>query len=335
MAYDELASTAVSLTPRLDGAAVHFHQPLHDGESDPQPAVRPFERPVDLREHLENVLQHGFRDANAVVLDRNGGLRPLERDGHLDAAPRFGVFGGVVEQIGENLGEPRDVGLHEDGLLRQVQHETLPHLLKHRPACFDRALQDDRQIGPLLAELNRPARDARNVEQVVHQADHLFQLPLHRAARLVHGVLVVAGDSDDFERIADGGQGISELVGERGQEFVLAAVGFLQDVLGPPPLRHVAENHHDAHDLPVLIADGGGAVVDGPLGPASPHQHGVVRQSDDHPVAQDFLHRAFNAGPRLLIDDAKHGVERLAVRLRQLPAGERFGHAVEIGDRAR
>ena len=75
-----------------------------------------------------------------------------------------------------------------------------------------------------LRSWRRPRRDAADVEQVVDQADHVGDLALHEGAGLVDGGGVFAGEAHDLEAVADGGQGVAELVGEGGEELVLLAI---------------------------------------------------------------------------------------------------------------
>ena len=57
----------------LDGAAVQFDQRFDEGQADAEPAMRTVERLIDLGKHLEDVCQHGLRNACTVVGDRNRG----------------------------------------------------------------------------------------------------------------------------------------------------------------------------------------------------------------------------------------------------------------------
>ena len=69
-AHDELGPLAQPLAAGLDPAAVHLDQSLHQGQADAQPALRPLQRVVHLREHLEDAGQLVGGDADAGVLHR-------------------------------------------------------------------------------------------------------------------------------------------------------------------------------------------------------------------------------------------------------------------------
>jgi hypothetical protein len=65
--------------------------------------------------------------------------------------------------------------------------------------------------------------------------DHLPKLALDDAARVLVDRRVL-GELHDLQRVADRRQRVAQLVGERGEELVLAAVGVAQRLLGDAPL---------------------------------------------------------------------------------------------------
>ena len=77
----------------------------------------------------------------------------------------------------------------------------------------------------LLAQLQGAVRDARNIEQVVEQQRHVLHLALDHIAGpallRVGGVLVAR----DGGGLTDRRQRIAQLMRQRREEFVLAAVG--------------------------------------------------------------------------------------------------------------
>ena len=116
--HDELRPLARPLASGLDPAAVHLHQPLHQRQTDAQPALRLLQRPVHLGEHLEDAGQLVGGDADAGVPDRHHDVAALPLGGQPDAPAPLAVLGGVVQQIHEHLGQPGRVGVHDDRLLR-------------------------------------------------------------------------------------------------------------------------------------------------------------------------------------------------------------------------
>jgi hypothetical protein len=98
---------------------VHLDQPLHQRQPDPQAALRLFQRPLHLREHLEQAGHLVGRDADAAVLHRHHHLAPLPLGGQPDVTAALGVLGTVVQEVGKYLSQPGQVGVHDDRLLRQ------------------------------------------------------------------------------------------------------------------------------------------------------------------------------------------------------------------------
>ena len=115
---------------------------------------------------------------------------------------------------------------------------------------------DDRfEVDVVLLELELPARDARHVEQVVEQQRHALHLarddfaaPL--ALPFVRGIRI-----EDAHGIADRRQRIAQLVRERGEEFILAAVGFEQRALGVLEAADVEIDAGPALDAAGFVAD--------------------------------------------------------------------------------
>ncbi len=108
--------------------------------------------------------------------------------------------------------------------------QLLTPRLDQRPAGLDRVLQHRQHVDPVRPELDLALGDAADVEQVVDQMDHLTELAFDDVASAVDG-LRLARQGHDLERIADRRERIAQLVGEGGEEFVLAAVGAAQRLL--------------------------------------------------------------------------------------------------------
>ena len=115
-ADDELGALALSLAAGLDVAAVHFHQLPYERQPDAQPALRFFQRPVDLREHVENGGQCLRGDADAGIADGHGNLPFAAGRGQPDVPAALHVLGGVVQQIGKDLREAHGIGIEIDRL---------------------------------------------------------------------------------------------------------------------------------------------------------------------------------------------------------------------------
>ncbi len=82
---------------RFRRAAVHSHQPLHQGESHPEPPLGPVERSVRLCEQVEDDGERLGSDALAIVLDGNEARFLCPRDLQSDLPALGSVLCRVVE----------------------------------------------------------------------------------------------------------------------------------------------------------------------------------------------------------------------------------------------
>ena len=101
-------------------------------------------------------------------------------------------------------------------------------------------------VDALPAQQQLAARDARHVEQVVDQARHVGDLALDHVAAPGPVGLGRAFAPEDRDRGADRRERVAQLVRQRGDELVLAAVGLAQRFLGGALLGHV---HGDRTDV--------------------------------------------------------------------------------------
>ena len=110
---------------------------------------------------------------------------------------------------------------------RQLDDEPVPARLDQRARGLDGAAASAVvELDPLPAQLELAARDARDVEQVVEQPRHVIDLavdhvaaPTSTAPRSRAAVLLIV------RRVADRRERIAQLVRQRRQELVLAAIG--------------------------------------------------------------------------------------------------------------
>src|SRR5580765_2742433 len=92
----ERAALPRSLAGGGDAAAVHLHQAPDQGEADPEAALAAATRARDLREHVEDALEHVRGDPDAEVPDRDHRLPALAAGGEHDHAGAATVLRGVV-----------------------------------------------------------------------------------------------------------------------------------------------------------------------------------------------------------------------------------------------
>src|SRR5215510_14635925 len=114
------------------------------------------------------------------------------------------------------------------------------------------------------------------------------------------------------DRVAHGGERVSEFVREHGEKSILMPVLLLQKftpslllALCLTAFFDAAENEHYADDGPVGSSDRCSAVVNGHLAAVTSDENGVVGEPGDFVLSQDPPDGAFHRGMSLLVDDAK------------------------------
>ena len=143
---------------------MHADQASHQRQADAEPALRAPRRSIDLHEHVEHLRQRVRGDADAVVLHADHRVAILAAGADRDAPAVVGVLRGVVEEVGEHLGEAHRIAADADRLGIEIDDQLVPQVVEHRPARFDRRLDDARQVERFLADLDDAARDARDFE---------------------------------------------------------------------------------------------------------------------------------------------------------------------------
>ena len=169
------------------------------------------------------------RDADARVAHPQDDLVVESLGIQGDLAAVRGVLGGVVQQIRHNLLEPAGSASSHDRLARASSTVS-----SCRRASIERAGNLDGVIDRIELSSTVSFRSsilprviAGDVEQVVDQAGHVPDLALDDRESPVDVRRVDVGRSEDQQGIQDRSQRVAQLVGQHGEEFVLAAVGLL------------------------------------------------------------------------------------------------------------
>ena len=200
-----------------------------------------------MSEKIEDPGQHLVRNAYAIIANADDGLAAVARHRYLNAALRRRVFCGVVEKIGEHLRQAHRIALDDKPLIAQRYVRFVLASLQQGVAGLDRLMDDGGKVEMLFPELDLPARDARDLKQIVDEANEMIHLPLHHRQQRTRPFpsLRVAdvGFLQDVNSIADGRERIAQLMGERRQKFVLATVGFAKRLLCLPAFGDVARHH--------------------------------------------------------------------------------------------
>ena len=183
--------------------------------------------PSPRGEHLEHARFRLGRESRPAVAHRYADCgRGLAGRAQPDVAAARGVARGVVEEVGEALREAHRVAPQPQRLGRQIELEPVPGLPHQRPGRLDRAAQHFGQLHRLPAQLEQAAADARGLEQVVHQPHQVVDLPFHHAAHLPFPRRGV--QAQQLQPAAQRRERIAQLVGEHGDEVVLAPIGLEQ-----------------------------------------------------------------------------------------------------------
>src|SRR5687768_17465150 len=73
-AHRELAAQVGAFAKDRDRTGVHFDDAFDERQADAQPCIAELDWPVDLREHLEDLLLHRLRNSQAAVFDTDDGF---------------------------------------------------------------------------------------------------------------------------------------------------------------------------------------------------------------------------------------------------------------------
>src|SRR6185369_9221214 len=132
-ADDELAAEVLAGAARRHRAAVRLDELVDDGEADAEARLVDRNPGVD-REQVEDVRQLLGSDADAVVGDGDDDLVGAAPRLEQDVAARVRSPRGVVDQVGEDLGQPLRVAEDGGGGGVELDAQTLLLLVDRVPA---------------------------------------------------------------------------------------------------------------------------------------------------------------------------------------------------------
>ena len=124
------------------------------------------------------------------------------------------------------------------------------------PAGLDRRLDDLGARHVLSTQLQGPARDPGDIQEVVDQPGHLRDLPFDDVDRTLEIGVGRTAQLEIAGRVADGGQRIAQLVPEDRDELVLAAVALRALLLRSLAVGDVASNLRRSDDPAGLVLHG-------------------------------------------------------------------------------
>src|SRR5215475_10623514 len=124
-----------------------------------------------------------------------------------------------------------------------------------RLRCFDSHRNTAWERNDLTLQVYAVLGDPRNIEQIVEQTCKMNGLPLDNSNKRLLLFVVHHQPRQDVSSGANGGYRIAKLVGERGQELVLAAIGVFERSLQIAQLGNVGVGAEPANDATVCITD--------------------------------------------------------------------------------
>ena len=148
-------------------------------------------------ERIEQMRAEFFRDAAAVVLDRNDGLAAVHGQAQAQASVLLGVLGGVVQDVADDLHQPLPVAHDEGRPGRDLRVQAVAPCLDQRRHLLDRLVQFVHGVGVLArGRVAIPGHLATGVGQLdQHPLGHLGARPvrhgMHASHRVVHMLAVV------------------------------------------------------------------------------------------------------------------------------------------------
>ena len=223
-AHGEFAAAIAALAFRDDRPVLHLDEPAHERQPDAEAAVRARERAIDLRKRIEDRREVLRRNPHARIAHAKRDEIVFARRGQRDPPAARRVFRRVVDQVRQDLRDPREIAAHVHRFRRHLDRQRVAVAVDVRLARLDRGGHHLLHVDGADLELDLAAGDPRHVEQVVDEPHELLQLAGDQVARPHHLAGIVAADAHDVHGVADRRQRIAQLVREHREELVLPLV---------------------------------------------------------------------------------------------------------------
>ena len=151
-------------------------------------------------------------------------LAALGGSGHRNPSALVGVLRGVIDQVGQDLGNSRKIAQHQQRLRRQHDRQLMFKSVDEGTTRLDRRADDHSDIDRSDLELDLSPRDARDVEQIIDQADQLAELAADDFSGPCKLDWILRAQVKDVNGVADRRQRVAQLMREHRQELVFAAI---------------------------------------------------------------------------------------------------------------
>jgi hypothetical protein len=134
------------------------------------------------------------------------------------------------------LREAREIPFEVHGLSGQGHGQVMPAGLDHGATGLKGPLDDHRELDGRLLQRDLASGDPRDIEEIIDEAGELPHLAIDRRARPLEPRVLELQPLQHLHRIADGCQGVAQLVGQHRQELVLVSVRLPECLFGPAAL---------------------------------------------------------------------------------------------------
>jgi hypothetical protein len=186
----------------------------HEGEPDPEAALRPIGRALALHEEVEDPLSElrGQPGARVANLEHRRSVLLAHTDRHQPARRR--VLEGIADEIVDDLLDPRlvDVGPGR----RAFEDDVVLGESSGSPPSLQGAGREIAEIQRLAVQAHLARGQASHVEQVVHEAREVMNLTIDDGAGAIGRGTRSPGGFQHGTGAGDGAQGIPQLVAEGG-----------------------------------------------------------------------------------------------------------------------
>ena len=253
-AHGELAPEPRPGATRGDAAPLQLDQSAHEREADAEPAFGRVLRVAGLLEEVENALDVGRIKADARIANAKHEQAWFRLDGKPNATGRGRVFGGVREQIDQNLRETHAISA-QVGLFGRERHaQIVPPFEDERAHVVEHVFGELAGFHAFPFQFDLARRNARHVEEVVDESNQVLELSAHHAVKLVDLRFVGTACVEQVQRVAQRGQRIAQLVRQHREEIIFSSVRFARMTIKPRvfhrglPKRTAEDGRRDADD---------------------------------------------------------------------------------------
>ena len=140
-----------------------------------------------------------------------------------DLATRRRIFGGVGQQVHEDLLQAHRIGFYVHRFRRQHDLERMLPLLDQRSDTFHRIDDRRRNQQPLFAQLGLALIEAPDVEQVINQPSHVLSLSFDDSPRPFRDGTIRSVMLENLQTGENGHKGSAQFVGDQDQDGIPGA----------------------------------------------------------------------------------------------------------------